>query len=187
MFYPASDLVCGFAALLTICLLGGFAAAQGMGGAMADKVQIELRGHIVPRCDITGAAASLDLGTIAETGAQGHEQLKFELSCNAPFAYQLSSEHGAMRHESGSADVGFVAVFPYRATLTILTDSGGTLSLDCASAQLGEPAGTCTGTSGDETSIDKDVSLTVSWGPIEGKLMAGRYSDDLRIAFSIEN
>lgn len=185
MMYPAFDLTCGLAALTIMLFLGGFAAAQGMGSAMSDKVQIALRGHIVPRCDLIGAASSLD--TTPEAGAQGREQLRFELSCNAPFAYQLSSEHGAMRHESGSAGSGFVAAFPYRATLTILTDSGGTLSLDCASAQLSEPAGACAGASGDETAIDKDVSLTVSWGPIEGQLIAGRYSDDLHIAFSIEN
>jgi hypothetical protein len=188
MFYPASDLACGFAALLTICLLGGFAAAQGMGGAMADKVQIELRGHIVPRCDLTGAASTLDLGTIAETGAQGEEQLQFELSCNAPFAYQLSSEHGAMRHESASSGAGaFSTEFPYRAALKILTDSGSTLSLDCASSELGETSGPCAGESGEDTAIGKDATLAVSWGPLDGPLTAGRYTDDLHISIGIEN
>jgi hypothetical protein len=188
MFYPASDLACGFAALLTICLLGGFAAAQGLGGAMSDKVQIELRGHIVPRCDLTGAASALDLGVIAGTGAQGQKQLQFEVSCNTPFTYQLSSGHGAMRHENTAAGAaGFATEFPYRAVLIIPTDGGSTLSLDCPSSLLGEPAGACADASGKDTAIAKDASLTVSWGPLDGPLAAGQYTDDLQISIGIEN
>lgn len=154
---------------------------------MSDEVRIGLRGHVVPRCDLTGAPSSLDLGSLPEAGAQGHGQLQFQLSCNTPFAYQLSSGYGAMRHANAAAGGNIAAAFPYRATLNIPTDSGGTLSLDCASVQLGEPAGACAGVSGEETAISKDASLTVSWGPLAGHLAAGQYSDDLHIAFSIEN
>jgi hypothetical protein len=93
-----------------------------------------------------------------------------------------------MRHESAAGESGgFATDFPYHTTLEMLTDSGGTLSLDCASAQLGEPAGPCAGQSGEQTAIGKDASLTVIWGPLADQLAAGQYSDDLRIAFSIEN
>lgn len=188
MIDPSLDMACGIAAVAFILLLAGMAATQGMAGPLSDQVQIELRGNIAPRCDLTGAASSLDLGTLPETGAQGQKQLQFELSCNAPFTYQLSSEHGVMRHESASADAsGFTTEFPYRAVLTILTDSGSTLNLDCASSQLGEPAGACAGASGEDTAIGKDAALTVSWGPLAGPLVAGQYADDLHISIGTEN
>lgn len=187
MLYPAFDLAAGFAALLIICLLGGYAAAQGMGSAMSEAVQIQLRGHIVPRCDLNGAASSLNLGTLPQNGAQGQQQLQFQVSCNTPFAYQLSSANGAMRHESAPVSgSGSTDEFSYRAALAIPTDSAGILSLDCPSSQLAGAPGACSGVSGQETAIGKDASLTVSWGPVAGPLATGQYTDDIQIALSVQ-
>ena len=183
----ASNIARGCAALMVTGFLTGPVHADSARRSMSDKVQITLRGRIAPRCDLAGVPSTLDLGNLPKTGAQGEKQLKFQLTCNTPFTYQLSSDNGAMRHESLSASSGFAADFPYNAALNILTDGGATLTLDCASAQLGEPVGACAGTSDDQTAIEKQATLTVSWGPLEERLVAGRYSDDLHIAFSVEN
>ena len=80
--------------------------AEGAGGVMSDRVQIELRGSITPRCAFQNIASSLDLGAIPDSGVSGEKKLDFQISCNAPFAYGLSSEDGAMRRDAGAEGAG---------------------------------------------------------------------------------
>ena len=102
--------------------------AEGAGGVMSDRVQIELRGTITPQCAFQNIASSLDLGTIPDSGASGEKKLDFQISCNTPFAYGLSSDDGAMRRDAGAEGMGgFLTQFPYQAALTIHTDDGATL------------------------------------------------------------
>ncbi|NJM35866.1 MAG: hypothetical protein HC850_15560 [Rhodomicrobium sp.] len=157
--------------------------AQAPGGALSDRVQIELRGQIVPRCALLGIASTLDLGTLSPTASASQRELTFKISCNAPFSYGLSSAHGAMRHETAQAGgSGLLAEFPYTADLTIATDDGGTLHLPCGEGAL--TAG-CHGDSGESTALDKDASLTVSWRA--GQLLAGRYTGDIGLSLSVQN
>ena len=162
-------------------------AAQSAGGALSDRVQIELRGSVTPQCAFEGIAPSLDLGAVSGNGGAAQKALSFRISCNAPFGYSLSSQHGAMKNAAAAAGQGILADFPYTAALTITTDDGGMLRLTCASADLGQNSTLCQGQSGDATAIEKDAALTVSWGPLAGRLAAGSFSDDLRIGLSIAN
>ena len=162
--------------------------AEGAGGVMSDRVQIELRGSITPRCAFQNIASSLDLGVIPDSDASGEKRLDFQISCNAPFAYGLSSEGGAMGRDDGAEGAGgFLTQFPYRAALTILMDDGTSLTTTCQSQELGALPGLCQWQSGERTAIDRAASLTVSWGPIEGRLAAGRYSGSLQISLGIAN
>jgi hypothetical protein len=179
---------CALAAVAAGSLASEPILADDAGGVMADRVQIELRGSIAPQCAFQDIAAGLDLGPFQHTGEAGQKRLDFRISCNAPFAYSLSSEQGAMRRESGAAGAsGLLTELPYQVALNILTDDGGSLMKTCASGELGAPGGGCQGQSGDKTAIDKDASLTVSWGPSAGPLAAGRYLSNLNVVLSIAN
>ncbi len=151
-------------------LAATFTSVQSVAGPLADSVKIELRGEIRPSCALAGAPASLDLGEISQGAASGQTEFTFQLSCNTPFTYRLSSVNGAMRNDEGAAGTGFAAEFPYKATLTILADDGGALTLDCAGAALSEASGGCLAGSGDRTAMGQDASLAVSWGPLESRL-----------------
>jgi hypothetical protein len=178
---------CAVPAVVGSSLACGAICAQSADGAMSDRVRIELRGQVVPQCSFHELATALDL-TLADGGAAAQRQLTFRVSCNAPFTYSLSSARGGMRHEAASESAADpLTQFPYSAALTIPTDDGGTMSVSCSSDDLGKPSGACAGRSGDRTAIEKDASLTVSWGAVGRRLAAGRYTDDLRIVFGIEN
>jgi hypothetical protein len=152
---------------------------------LSDRVQIVLQGRIEPQCDIAGTTARLELGTLSLASAGGEKQLQFRFSCNVPFSYRLSSEHGQMRHDSALPGGSLAAAFSYRVILSIPTDDGATLSLDCASDLLSVEG--CLGASGTEIASDKEATIRVSWGELNYPAIAGTYSDNLRIAFSVEN
>lgn len=161
--------------------------ADGTGGTMSQQVRIVLRGEVTPQCMMSGLGGSLDIGRLSAGGMSGQKQLSFQLNCNTPFSYSLTSEHGSLMLDKDGGANGLAARFPYRARLTIPTDGGASLTLDCSGAQLGGDAGACEGQSGAETAIGQNASLIVLWEPIGQHLMPGRYRDELRIAFSIGN
>ena len=146
---------------------------------MNDSVKVKLRGRVMPRCMLTG----LETAILASEGATrtGNVELKrqFEVNCNAPFSVSLSSVHGGFYHSGGN-------VFPYRASLVIATDSGRTVTLDCAASNLVADAGDCVGSSGDDTAVGKEAVLTVNWLKPEGA-SAGTYTDDLRLSLGVRD
>ncbi len=171
----------GLILFVALPLAGGLASAQSAGG-ISPEVRITLQGHIAPRCDLSGAAATLDLGEV-EPSAGGQKQSDFQLSCNAPFIYRLSSAQGGLRPEN-AAGGGFAAQLAYRATLIIEADGGGTASIDCSSAELVLPEGPCVGASGDSATAAAAI-LTVRWDAPSAPLIAGQYTDNLEMFFSI--
>jgi hypothetical protein len=170
--------------LLAAC---GAASAQSATGAGADRVRLELRGHVLPHCSFSGIPSGVDLGQLGDGSGAAGRQLAFQLNCNTPFAYALSSQSGSIRPADAAKQEGFLDEIPYRASLAILTDSGASLLLDCTSGEIRRDGGGCRGTSGSDTAIDKSAVLTVSWAKPEKHLMAGRYAADLRIDLGIGN
>lgn len=159
--------------------------AQTAAAIPSDRVEIGLRGWIAPKCGLAGLGASLDLGTLAASNPQGERELRFTVNCNTPFAYSLASESGGLSHETATAGgPGLLALLPYDAVLSIAADDGETLRLACAS---GAPGQSCAAESGERTAVAKDASLVLSWGPVAGRLIAGRYRDALRIGLTARN
>ncbi|WP_125461552.1 MULTISPECIES: hypothetical protein [Rhodomicrobium] len=150
--------------------------------APADRIEIALRGTILPKCEMAGIGASLDLGTLSPSAPQGLRELNFSINCNTPFAYRLVSLHDGLRHESaGEAGAGLATRLPYSAAVIFGTDEGTPLRLDCASVQLGPG---CQGDSGERSAVGKDALLLLSWGPVPAALLSGRYRDELRLGLN---
>lgn len=173
-----------FALFLALGASGSDLAAE------ASRVSIELQGHIVPKCGMSGANSRLDFGSLSMAAARQERAIAFTVDCNTPFTYALSSANGEMRGQSEAAGAaGLLSRFPYQVLLTIPTDDGRTLRKSCDSAQLisasGQAAG-CEADSGQTTSMGKTGVLKVSWEPAGGRLLAGKYSDDLRISVGVK-
>ena len=164
-------------------------AASVFGGdlaADASRVAIELQGQIAPKCGLSGADGQLAFGSLGAAGARQERVIAFTVDCNTPYTYAISSAHGEMRvQDEVAGTAGLISRFPYRVLLTIPTDDGGTLRKNCDSAQLANISGQrsgCEAESGETTSMGKTGALTVSWDAAGGPLVAGHYSDDLRIS-----
>ncbi len=153
-------------------------------------MSLDLEGRIATKCGVTGAQRDLALGAVGVAGAMREQTMAFTVDCNTPFTCVMSSANGEMRHQSATAGPGFLSGFPYHAALTISTDDGGTLRTGCDSAQLsgapGQAAG-CEADSGQTTSMGKQGALTVSWTPSGAPLLAGAYSDDLRLVIAAKD
>lgn len=174
------------AALIIAALAGAPVRAEAMTRAESDRVRLELRGHVAPRCSLSGASPSLDISDLIEAARGGELRMPFKINCNTPFGFAMSSDDGAIR-ASAAPVPGLAGEVPYLARLSILTDSGAKLSLDCASAALGPAGSECRGHSGDETAIEKDGVLVVSWARPNRPLAAGRYETGLRIHLDMGN
>jgi hypothetical protein len=146
---------------------------------MNDSVKINLRGRVMPRCMLTGLETPMSASAGAAGTGRVEQRRRFEVNCNAPFRVSLSSVYGGLRHSKGN-------VFPYRASLVIATDSGRTVTLDCAASRLVPDAGDCVGNSGDDTAVGKEAVLIVNWLKPEGA-SAGTYTDDLRLSLGVQD
>lgn len=156
---------------------GASATATALSGQMNDNVSIKLRGRVIPRCEFFGGNDPASAGTVLN----GIVKIRrtFQVNCNAPFTVTLTSAHGGLHHRDGH-------VFPYQASLKIATDSGRMISLACEASNLEPSAGECAGSSGDDTAIGRDAVLTLNWHAPEGAA-AGKYTDDLRLSFGLQD
>lgn len=154
----------------------------------SDEVKIGVKGEIRARCTVAGLVKEIDLGVLKTLDQRQSRDFPFNLSCNAPFGFQLSSENGAMRHETVSGNPkGFLSRFPYEVSLAIPTDGGAVIRKTCESDELmaGEDCGEAD--SGEDVAIDKTANLKLSWGPIGKPLIAGKYSDVIKLQLSMKN
>ncbi len=163
-------------------------ATPSAAGDGSDRVRIGLRGHIPPKCSLTGMAGRLnfDAGGIGREGRGG--TLGFTIDCNAPFIYGVSARHGSLRL-SGSSDAAHSAErhVPYHVSLTIPTEDGGTLRTECGGEML---IGTsvvrgCSADSGNAVAMSRRGQMVVSLSR-ETQVPAGSYADDLEINLALK-
>lgn len=167
----------GLAALVAASWTSALATSSS--GEMSDRVSVELRGRVMPRCNFSGDDAFLTAGNAGSLAGIVSVRRVFQVDCNAPFTVSLSSTYGGLQHGEG-------AVFPYRSSLKIVTDSGRTVSLDCEASALKAGSGDCSASSSEDTAIGREAILTLNWEAPEDAA-AGTYTDDLRLSFAVQD
>jgi hypothetical protein len=172
------------ALLLTMATASSVPAQATEAGG--DRVRFELRGHVVPRCSLSGMPNAIDLGKINAGAGETRRDLAFRLDCNAPFTYALSSNTAAMRRD-GEAPGGRAKEIPYRASLTLLTDNGSRLRLVCDGSEIAATDGGCQGRSGQDTAIGMDGTLSISWTAGNAPLPEGLYTVPIRLELGVAN
>ncbi|MDX6749173.1 hypothetical protein SH611_05080 [Geminicoccaceae bacterium 1502E] len=168
-------------ALVLLLVAGtGRAAAQG-----ADQVTIELRGEIEKSCALSAATSQIDLGDLTKTGAGA--SVAVGVSCNAPFAYELSSANGGLRHQSpGDSPPGFTGLLPYEASLTLPLDDGSRIDDRCTSTVIGPGGAGCAfSDSGTAIALDQSATLAIDWSAPALPLLAGSYADELTLSVAV--
>jgi hypothetical protein len=142
------------------------------------EVVIDLTGEILPFCQLTGAPPSTNLGEITDRGTAN---IPFQLRCNTPFAFSITSRSGALKTEYAmTPPPGFTAAVAYNIVPRIPT-SLGAVTGTCISTALKAGAATCSfPNSGQGVALSGDASLTLSWQVSEIPL-AGTFTDVLTL------
>jgi hypothetical protein len=149
--------------------------------AAAQDVTIDLAGEIPASCQLTGMQANTNLGAITERGTAS---IPFQLRCNTPFAFSVTSASGALKAQYANAPPGFTAAIPYSIAPRIPTNLG-VITGTCASTAVKEGAATCFfPNSGQGVALSGDSSLTLSWQVSEIP-MSGAFTDVLTISVGL--
>jgi hypothetical protein len=157
-------------------------AAMFLDRAAAQDVTIGLAGEIPASCQLTGLQTNTSLGAITEPGTA---IIPFQVRCNTPFAFSVTSASGALKAQYAiAAPPGFTAAIPYSIVPRIPTNLG-VITGTCASTTVKLGATTCFfPNSGQGVALSGDSSLTLSWqvGEIP---MAGAFTDVLTISVGL--
>jgi hypothetical protein len=158
--------------------------------AQQDSVQVDVTAQIPVRC---GFADDLPQSFAAPRDLEeaGNLVIRVRLDCNAPYAFGVTAEHGALVNTDTASTVGDYAVRKaYGVRVTLDTDQGVVRSGRCRSTELttggdcpfaGAIAGQGLG-SGPGISIGRDATVTVDWpnqSTQTNRLAPGRYQDTL--------
>jgi hypothetical protein len=153
---------------------------------MEDHVAIELRGRIEPKCSLSEMGGGLIFTIGADRARDQSAALGFTINCNTPFIYRLSADHGAMRLQGAAPDDGHLQL-PYRVSLTIPTENGGTVSAQCGGEALRSAvAEDCAIDSGDGIAINKRGQITVNLPAGAEQLVEGQYTENMRIEVTVK-
>jgi hypothetical protein len=178
------------APLSAVLILGVLAStpvrAQVLASADEGKVRLELRGRVAPRCSLSGMPSAIDLGRIIPGGGELRREFAFQVDCNTPFVFALISPHGALRRGNNPQEAAQREI-AYNARLTIWTDAGGGLSLECTSRQISDEQTGCKGSSKDNIAIRKDGILSINWVLPKTALVEGPYTSVLRLELGAGN
>lgn len=184
-----------------------FIMSRVIHAAETDEVTLNLSATIASSCSMdrtgtigsgAGTTASPEQVTLAESGAI---TLDFNLNCNSPFKYTLTSTNGALVYQ-GTSNVSansdtILTQAAYQTTFSTALEDGDTTSINqtCSSSGLTGTTPKCNGgefaTSGTSVAIDESASLTVSLvgysAPLlNGQpLLAGTYTDTLTLEVKI--
>jgi hypothetical protein len=172
----------GLLSALLLVLFEREALLPGKAVASEDQVRLELVAHEEPRCGIGNLAPVLSLGQLDRAGAR---TFSFTIDCNAPFAYSLISENGALKPVEDGALAGSGTGLPYNVSTRIAMSGGASLADECASAALLAPP-TCTfSNSGSAIAPGEEAQFDISWPSAEDlRLRAGLYTDRLTLTLS---
>jgi hypothetical protein len=165
-----------------LVLLHGYAFAPIEAAASEDIVRLELVGHEDVRCGIDDLAPVFNLGSLDRAGASA---LSFTFDCNAPFAYSLTSQNGALAPNGAAPDAASTGRLPYSVQIRIPTTGGGALADECASAALLAPPSCPFSNSGAAIASREAAQLAILWTSArDAGLLAGLYSDRLTLTVS---
>lgn len=175
---------------LAAAIGAGVIASVSAVALASNQAKIRLQGDITPECSLLSVGGvrgsspnmNVDLGDITRRGST---ELGFGVNCNAPFAYRLEAEHGALTHKAQtSAPRGFLTAVPYDVSVHIPT-SGASIDDRCTGASIRSGAVNCAfSTSGNEIALGTAAHLTLNWLP-DGIPVAGEYVDRLTITVSV--
>jgi hypothetical protein len=163
--------VIGIGVLLSVAVVPNRAEPQ--------EVTIDLTGEIPASCQLTSVQTDTSLGAITE---QGTASIPFQVRCNTPFAFSVTSRSGALKIEHAmTSPPGFTATIPYSIVSRVLTNLGP-ITGTCASTALKVGAVTCAfPNSGQGVALSGDSSLTLSW-QVSQIPLAGIFSDVLTLS-----
>lgn len=173
--------------LYSICL--SLMAPPGHLLAEASKVTIGLQGHISPKCSLSDMSGQLDFGNTGIGRESRSATVGFTIDCNTPFIYRLSARHGAMLLQGSRKRASNArARLPYRISLTIPTDDGRTLSVDCPGENLsGNLRGNgCYAESGHAVAMNKRGQFAVKMNSPARDQVAGNYRDQIRVNVDVK-
>jgi hypothetical protein len=167
---------------LSLTLLCGYVFAPLKAVASEDVVRLELVGHEDVRCGIEDLAPVFNLGNLDRAGAGS---LSFTFDCNAPFAYSVTSQNGALTPIGTAPAAASAAHLPYSVQIRIPTTGGGTLADECTSAALLAPPSCAFSNSGAAIASGEAAQLSIIWASArDARLLAGLYSDRLTLTVS---
>jgi spore coat protein U-like protein len=152
------------------------------------KVAVKLQGDIATECAIRGgigsgaasvAGVAMDLADITKPGRRHYS---FTVNCNAPFAYRLEAQYGALTHEGGGvAPAGLAGAVPYEVAMHIPTDAL-TINDRCSGESIRSGQVRCPfSNSGAGIALGSAAQLTLAWTPGNAVPLAGQYSDCIKI------
>jgi hypothetical protein len=145
-----------------------------------DTVRIAVEGQITPKCALVGyGAADTRTMTILDLDS-GRFQYGYNIECNAPFAYSVESENGALALAGQTIGPKRPeARLPYVLTVNIPTDDV-LINDQCPSESLETGKVTCQfHDSRQGIALHGQATLTLNWNPPVTALPAGTYSDRL--------
>ena len=154
------------------------AAALLFRRADAQDVTINLAGQIPTSCRLSGLANTITLGAVS---APGSTSLPFQVRCNTPFTFAVTSSAGALKTDAATPSPGFTAAIPYTVELNIPTNIGA-IAGSCTSAALKQGGTGCSfPSSGQGVALAGDASLLLSW-QTNAVALAGAYTDTLTLS-----
>lgn len=167
---------------LAFAVVAGTLIALSAASSAATKVAIKLQGDIEPVCAISGNFASGIAMTLPDITKPGRKLYGFTVNCNAPFAYRLEAQYGALTHEGGGvAPAGLAVAVPYEVGMHIPTDA---LAIDdrCSGESIRSGQVRCPfSNSGAGIALGSAAQLTLAWKPGNAVPLAGQYSDSIKI------
>jgi hypothetical protein len=175
MAKAVSASACKICAAILLAAGGHFLTADA---ATPDRVRLELRGRITPRCGLSEISGELNFDLRGGRPQSRNAALAFTIDCNTPFKYAVHAETGAMTLQAADAGDGKPRL-PYGISITIPTDDGGTLRRACDG-----PDEACVVDSGDNIAIGKRGEIVVSLDEDRWAASAGIYGDRIQINLS---
>ena len=153
--------------------------------AAAGKVEVEVTGTIKPYCANSITAVPVNAGDPRKAGSA---KFAFTVDCNAPFQYTMQSDNGALRLTNAPDAVSRDQIeVAYNVHIRIPLTLGGSIDDTCSSKSIKQGAISCIFTdSGQKIAINQLAETHISWNAAKTHLLAGQYTDRLRVFVSVK-
>ncbi len=165
--------------MLALVLAAGTAEA-------GPPLEITLTGTIEKSCSIAAASGTVDVGALDGAGSK---QFGLDVSCNAPFSYDIEAQEGALVPASPIVYVGtFEDRIPYTLRFQLPLADGLPTAIDvtCTGAELADPSASCgSGDSGTAVAIDEQATVTLAWGAPAHPRLAGTHAETLTFTLQV--
>lgn len=165
--------------MLALVLAAGTAEA-------GSPLRITLTGTIGKSCSIAAASGTVDLGAL---DAAGSKQFGLDVSCNAPFTFDIEAQEGALVPTSPIVFVGtFEDRIPYTLRFELPLEDGtpGEIDVTCTGAELADASAACgSGDSGTAVAIGETATVTLAWGAPAHPRLAGTHAETLTFTLQV--